>query len=139
MTTPANHLRALLEAGLDDSFAIVPLSPGPVIPRGLMGLMLYRTGVDPLAGLMGNGHLRNNTFTLSVISPVAELGKAQADLNDALDAVLDVLETEPAVNWLTAVFEAYNDSLWCYTVTLTVLSTHIPVVPEDAPILDEEI
>lgn len=139
MSTPANHLRGLLETGLDDTFAIVPLAVNPIIPRGKHGVMAYRSNVTPLAGTLGNGALRDNTFTVHVLSPMTDMAKAQGDLNDALDAVLDVLETDDAINWSGAGFEAYNDQLWCYTITLTMFSSHTPEPIEVPVILDKEI
>ncbi|WP_419707662.1 hypothetical protein [Promicromonospora sp. NFX87] len=131
MTTPANHLRAVLEFELDDTFVILPLSASPVIPTGKHGVMPYRSTVNPLIGLLGNGNIRNNTFMVHVISPLANMVTAQAELNDALDAVLDALETDQSLEWTEAVFERYNDVLWCYTISLTIASSHTPDVPAD--------
>jgi hypothetical protein len=126
MARPYEHLRGLLEAELSAEFAILPPSLSPVIPRGTHGVMPYRTGIRPLAGQVGNGSVRDNTFTVAVISPLSDMGSAQAELNDSVDAVLDALETDDAIIWSGADFGAFNDVLWCYTITLTIASTHTP-------------
>jgi len=131
---PYDHLRALLEAELSSEFAILPPSLSPLIPRGTHGVMPYRTNIAPLSGTLGNGTIRDNTFTIAVISPRSDMASAQAELNDSVDAVLDVLEMDRAITWSGAAFGAFNDTLWCYTVTLSIASTHTP----GEPVEDEE-
>jgi len=126
MSTAGDHLRAIL-AGLPDTFVLNTMTLNPVIPTGKHGIVFHRVGLAPVENLAGR--FRDTTWAIAVISPITGPEAAGDPLDDALDAVLDVLEAEQTLRWTTATFGPYNERLWCYSVEVTLYNELVPDEP----------
>lgn len=117
MSDAFDYIAAVL-AELPDSFVINEPTLTPVIPPEKHGIVYYAPTLAPVATLDG-GKRREITWNVAVISPITGMQAAGPPLFDALWAVIDVLEKSQTVRWTSATMEPYNDTLWCYSVQVT--------------------
>jgi hypothetical protein len=110
--------RALLEP-LPDTFVINEPTLTPVIPPGKFGLVFYIASGAPTA--IGP---RDLTWDLAIISPVTSMKAASEDLWEAVNAVLEAIEKSKTARWNSAEIEPYNETLWCYSVQITMYATN---------------
>ncbi len=103
----------------------------PAIPADKHGVVYYVPIVAPLPQL--DGRRRAITWNIAVISPVTGMKAASSPLLDALLDVLNVLEAEPTATWASAAMQPYGDTLWCYSVEVTVYANDVPDDVPDEP------
>jgi hypothetical protein len=120
MSAEYDAFRALLEP-LPDTFVINDPTLTPVIPPGKFGLVFYIANGVPTA--IGP---RDITWDLAIISPVTSMKAAGEDLWDAVNVVLNELEKAKTARWNSATIEPYNDTLWCYSVQVTMYAVNEP-------------
>jgi len=125
MSTSRERLNAVL-SNLDDGFVISPLTLSPVIPTGKHAVIAHLVNNAPVE--TGFGRFRDTTWAVAIVSPLTDPANAIPGLEDALDAVLDVLEAEPTLRWENAALEPYNERLWCFSVEVTIYNEIVPPV-----------
>lgn len=116
MSAAFDELNAIL-ATLPDTFVINEPTLTPVIEPGKHGIVFYVPTLSPTRQL-DNGTMEV-TWNIAVISPVTGLKAAGPALFDATIEVLGALETAKTTRWDSATMEPYNDTLWCYSVIVT--------------------
>lgn len=109
--------------------ALKPLLPAAYkivdVPRSLDGLeakrpvvLLYRESREKAPNALGD---YIDTFSLYVVSPIINPVKGEDVLDDALDAVIDALDTISWLNWTTAERSLFGDAMApAYKVTISI-------------------
>lgn len=116
MSAAHDEMAAIL-ATLPDGFVINEPTLNPVIPPGKHGIICYVPTLAPLSQL--DGAQRQITWNVAVISPITGMKAAGGPLLDALFDVVAVLEKSKTATWTAADMEPYGDTLWCYSVQVT--------------------
>lgn len=123
MSAPYDALAAVL-ADLPDTFVLNETTLNPVIPPGKHGLMYYVATLAPVD--IGLGKVfRDHTWNLAIISPVTGMEAARGPLLDALHQVIDVVEKSETVRWTEANLEPFNETLWCYSINITMYAENV--------------
>lgn len=120
---------------LPDTFVLCEPTEKPVIPPGKHGLVYYIANGAPAT----LDRFRDLTWDLAVISPITGMKAAGRLLWSAVNDVIDVLEAEKTARWTNVAIEPYSDSLWCYSLQVTMYAEKTDdAEPEDAPADQEE-
>jgi hypothetical protein len=123
MNEAYDALAAVL-APLPDTFVFNETTLSPVIPPGKHGLMYYVASLAPVD--IGLGKVfRDHTWNLAIISPITGMEAARGPLLDALHAVIDAVEASKTVRWTEATLEPFNDTLWCYSINITMYAENV--------------
>lgn len=110
--------------GEPPKFVMNETTLNPVIPPEAHGLMYYVANLAPVDTGFGKV-FRDHTWNLAVISPVTGMEAARGPLLDALHEVVDVLEKSKTVRWADANLEPFNDTLWCYSINITMYAENV--------------
>src|SRR5690606_24915793 len=103
------------------------------IPTGKHGLMYYVSGVGRAeVAALGRRRFRVHTWNLAVISPVVGMEAAAGPLLDAMHEVIDALEKSDTLTWTDATLEAFNDTLWCYSIQAQMYAEDVPDPVQEA-------
>jgi hypothetical protein len=129
MSEPYEGMAALLSP-LPDTFVFNETTLSPVIPPGSHGLMYYVASLAPVDVGFGKVY-RDHTWNLAIISPVTGMEAARGPLLDALHEVIDVVEASDTARWTDATLEPFNDTLWCYSINITMYAENVAVQDEE--------
>lgn len=130
MSVPYDGLKSVLST-LPDTFVLCEPTLNPVIPTGKHGLMYYVASIGR-AEVAALGRFRVHTWNLAVISPVVGMEAASGPLLDAMHEVIDALEKSDTLTWTDATLEAFNDTLWCYSIQAQMYAEDVPDPVQEA-------
>lgn len=128
MNEAYDAIQAVLAPLPSERFVRNETTLNPVIPPGKHGLMYYVAALAPVDIGMGKV-FRDHTWNLAIISPVTGMESARGPLLDALHEVITAVEASDTVRWTEAVLEPFNDTLWCYSINITMYAK--PVQEEE--------
>lgn len=117
---------AVLEA-LPDTFVLCEPTLTPAIPAGKFGLVYYIASGQPAT----LDRFRDLTWDLAIISPITGMRAASRELWAAVNQVLDAIEDSKTTRWSNVAIEAYNESLWCYSLQVTMYAQKTEDTPEE--------